>query len=97
MTRRDIYGCVPFQNELVRVEVSGPDLRELLEQSLGRRDGPNLLVSGLTVRYDAAQPRGQRIVSAEVGNAPLAKDRMYKLATTDLWFLVSGEVNVGTS
>lgn len=85
VTRRDVYACMPFQNNIVRVEISGPELRELLEWAVGRPDGPNVLLSGVRVRFDPTQPRGKRILEARLGDAEIARDRMYKLATTDFY------------
>jgi 2',3'-cyclic-nucleotide 2'-phosphodiesterase (5'-nucleotidase family) len=37
----------------------------------------------MSYRYDAGKPAGRRIVAVEVGGRPLARDRVYKLATNE--------------
>lgn len=84
VTKRDVYACVPFQNKLVRLELTGRELVDLLEAALAAMD-PNLEVSGIEVRYDPTKPRLQRAVEVRVGGRPVDYDRAYKVATTDFF------------
>lgn len=86
ITRRDVLAELPFGNHLVVVAVNGSDLRAAIENGLSRL--PNIAgrfpqVSGMRVEYDPQRPAGSRVVSFEVGGAPLDPDRMYKVATND--------------
>ncbi|HEX8696906.1 MAG TPA: bifunctional UDP-sugar hydrolase/5'-nucleotidase [Longimicrobium sp.] len=56
-----LYELQPFQNELVKLEVTGAQLREALEAGLDERGRVNAHVSGLVVDYDPAAPQGSRI------------------------------------
>jgi 2',3'-cyclic-nucleotide 2'-phosphodiesterase (5'-nucleotidase family) len=82
-----LFEIQPFANMLVRVTVRGSDLRAYLE-SFVARGAPRVHVSGLVARYDLARPPGARIVSAEVGGAPLDDGRQYTVAYTD--FMATG-------
>ena len=85
VTRRDVYQCVPFQNELVALTMTGAVLRELVEYVVGRGGDPNAEVAGLSVRYDPRRPRGERVVEALVRGAAIDPARSYRLATTDFY------------
>jgi len=84
VTRRDVYACVPFQNKLARLDLTGRELVELLEAALASMD-PNLEVSGIEIRYDPGKPRLQRAVEVRVGGRPIDYERTYKVATTDFF------------
>jgi 2',3'-cyclic-nucleotide 2'-phosphodiesterase (5'-nucleotidase family) len=86
LTRRDLAAISPFGNVVMTLELTGGTLREVLEQALPQREreaGGFLQVSGLTVSFDPARPAGQRIVTIEVGGAPLDPDRRYTAAVVD--------------
>jgi 5'-nucleotidase len=55
-----LYELQPFANALVRVEVTGAQLKEALENAVSG-DRPDAHLSGMTVRYDPAAPAGQRV------------------------------------
>jgi 2',3'-cyclic-nucleotide 2'-phosphodiesterase (5'-nucleotidase family) len=91
VTRRDVLAELPFGNLLVVVAVKGSDLRAAIENGLSRLPataGRFPQVSGMRVEYDPQQPAGSRVISMEIGGAPLDPDRMYKAATND--FLARG-------
>jgi 5'-nucleotidase / UDP-sugar diphosphatase len=86
VTRRDVLAELPFGNHLVVVTVKGSDLREAIENGLSRLPaiaGRFPQVSGMRVEYEVQRPPGNRVVSVEVGGAPLEPDRMYKVAIND--------------
>ncbi len=58
----DLLDAYPFVDEIIEVELSGAQLREVIEQSLTLERGL-LEVSGLSVRYNLDQPEGARLVS----------------------------------
>ncbi|HEU5194568.1 MAG TPA: 5'-nucleotidase C-terminal domain-containing protein, partial [Methylomirabilota bacterium] len=91
LTRRDVISLVPFNNVVVVLEMTGARLREALEFGLvdrERQGGQFLQVSGLALTFDPGRPPGDRIVSAQVGGAPLASDARYRVAVID--FLARG-------
>ena len=91
LTRRDVVSLVPFNNVVVVLEMTGRRLREALEFGLADRErqgGQFLQVSGMTLTYDPQRPRGERLVTAEVGGRPLDAEARYRVATVD--FLARG-------
>jgi 2',3'-cyclic-nucleotide 2'-phosphodiesterase (5'-nucleotidase family) len=85
VTRREVYECVPFQNPLVTLTLSGKDLAELIEEIVGRRGEPGVESAGLLVRYDPARPAGERVIELLVNGAPLDPSRAYRVGTTDFF------------
>jgi 5'-nucleotidase/UDP-sugar diphosphatase len=86
ITRRDILTELPFGNRLVTVDMSGADLKAAIENGLSQLPNPSgrfPQVSGLTVEADISRPAGQRVVSMNVGDAPLDESKSYSVATND--------------
>ena len=91
ITRRDILAELPFDNRIVTLEIGGGELRRALENGLSRLPdsaGRFPQVSGLVIDVDPGKPPGSRIVSVEVGGAPLDEGKTYRVATND--FLARG-------
>ena len=79
-----LYAVQPFQNQIVRLTISGRDLRRLLEQTLG-----TIHVSGMRITYDPAGRRGNRIADARLADGrSIADGRNYTLAVSD--FMAEG-------
>ncbi len=86
LTRRDITALTPFGNVVMTLELTGRALREVLEQALEHRErqgGGFLQVSGLRASFDPARPAGRRVVTLEVGGAPVDPGRSYTAAVVD--------------
>lgn len=84
LTWGDIRKELPFGNHPVLLEVSGRQLHAALENGLGRIEdakGRFPHISNMTVTYDPAYPRGQRILHLEVDGKPVDSEATYKLAT----------------
>ena len=91
ITRRDIIAEMPFSNRVVTIEISGAGLKRALENGLALWPNPTgrfPQVSGLAIVADASRPRGERIVSLKIDNAPIEDDKLYRVATND--FLARG-------
>ena len=73
-----LYAVMPFGNRLLRLTMSGRELRRFLEQAVGR-----VHVSGMRVTYDGRRSRGNRIVDVRLGEEPLADSRTYSVAVGD--------------
>ncbi len=58
-----LYEFQPFQNDLVRLDMTGALLRRVLEHGLTDDGRPWTHVSGFRVRYDPAAPRGSRVLA----------------------------------
>ncbi|MFZ1699188.1 MAG: 5'-nucleotidase C-terminal domain-containing protein [Pyrinomonadaceae bacterium] len=94
LTKRDVLSILPFNNPIVKVEVTGKLLKQILEHGVARsgpgEDGePGRFpqVSGLKFEYDVKKPVGSRILSITVGGKRVMHEAVYTLATSD--FLVS--------
>jgi 5'-nucleotidase len=87
VTLRDVLSILPFNNDLVKISVTGETLRQALEHGVSRT-GPGSepgrfpQVSGLTYAFDASRPAGQRVTEINVGGRPLDPKRRYTLVTT---------------
>jgi 5'-nucleotidase len=85
LSKRDILSILPFENPIVKVDVTGRVLRQALEHGLAEIDLSNESgrfpqVSGIRYRYDAHRPAGARLVEVQVAGAPLDDNRHYALA-----------------
>ena len=87
LSKRDVYEVAPFGNTVVSMQLSGAQLREVLEVSL-TSEGRMCDVSGLLLRCDPRRPVGQRVLEVTVGGKPLDDSRTYRVATNN--FLAGG-------
>jgi 2',3'-cyclic-nucleotide 2'-phosphodiesterase (5'-nucleotidase family) len=86
---RDLYAEMPFGNVNVCVEIPGRAIWDALENGLSQFEGkagrfPQ--VSGLRFAYDETKPVGSRILKVMIGEKPLDKSSLYKVATVDYMF-----------
>jgi 2',3'-cyclic-nucleotide 2'-phosphodiesterase (5'-nucleotidase family) len=79
ITKRDIYTVSPFGNTLVTMELSGKEIRGIMEGSVD--EAGILQVSGLKVLYDPEKPKGERILEIEIEGKPLKPKKTYSLVT----------------
>ncbi len=94
LTKRDVLSMLPFNNPIVKVEVTGKLLRQIVEHGVAR-SGPGEdnepgrfpQISGMRFVWDPSKPAGSRVVSIEVGGKPVSDTATYTLATSD--FIVS--------
>lgn len=92
LTKRDVLSMLPFNNPIVKVEVTGKTLMGILEHSVARsredsEPGRFPQVSGLKFTFDANKLPGQRIREAYVDGKRIVDEGLYTIATSD--FLVS--------
>jgi 5'-nucleotidase/UDP-sugar diphosphatase len=87
ITPRDVFGVIPFENQLVVVSLKGDFVKTLMESKL-QRPGSGLYISGGKVVVNPSAPQGQRVVQFDIGGEPLNPDRVYKVITTD--YLLQG-------
>ncbi len=92
LTKRDVLSILPFNNPIVKVEISGKTLREVIEHGVARSAEDNEpgrfpQVSGMSFKFDTSKPAGNRVTEIIVGGKPLDEAKTYTLATSD--FLVS--------
>ncbi|MEA3247122.1 MAG: 5'-nucleotidase C-terminal domain-containing protein, partial [Gemmatimonadota bacterium] len=81
-----LFEIQPFGNQLVRIPVTGAELRAYFERVVARAVTTH--VSGAIVTYDPARPAGSRIVELTVGGKPVDPSARYTLAMSD--FMATG-------
>lgn len=87
ITAGDIYRLMPFENDVVSMDLTGAQLRVILAKNLGNGGYPGLEWSGLRVEGEGSG-EGARLVAVRVGDAPLDDARRYRVATNS--FLAAG-------
>ena len=68
--RVDVLDVYPFVDDILLFEVTGAQLKELMEQSFSLERGL-LQISGFEVSYDLSKPIGSRLVSITRGGKPV--------------------------
>jgi 2',3'-cyclic-nucleotide 2'-phosphodiesterase (5'-nucleotidase family) len=87
ITARDIFGVLPFGNELVIVRMLGEMMLRVVERKL-QGSGNGICIAGAEIAYDGDRPNGERVVSFLVGDEPLDLQKEYKVVTVS--FLMEG-------
>ncbi|AGZ46679.1 putative 5'-nucleotidase [Actinoplanes friuliensis DSM 7358] len=101
VTYADAFSVQPFANDVVTQTLTGAKIKQVLEEQW-QPDGASRPVlhlgvsKGLTYSYDAAQPRGQRIIasSLELNGVTLNPTGTYRVTSNS--FLASGGDNFTT-
>lgn len=91
ITVGEVYTVLPFDNTLVKLEVTGEDLLAVLEHGVSKYPetaGAFLQVSGLEFTFDPSREPGHRVTNVLVGGKPLSLNKTYTLATND--FMAAG-------
>ena len=96
LSKRDVMSILPYENPIVKIEVTGATLRAALEhgvsQSLEEKEpGRFPQVSGLRFTFDARRAVGSRITSVEIHGQPLDDKKIYTLATNTFLVLKGGD------
>lgn len=98
LTKRDVLSILPFNNPIVKIELTGKTLREALEHGVARsavgEDGePGRFpqISGMSFKFDTSKPAGSRVTEILVGGKPLDDAKLYTLATSDFLVTRSGD------
>ena len=83
---KDIWGIFPFGNYLIRFQLTGKQVRTLLETHLSL-SGEHLFFSrALRYSFDPKRPSGRRLVDITIRGKPLDPEHIYTLATVEfLW------------
>ena len=87
---------LPFGNTLVVMDLTGAQLRRVLEQQWDRpaASSPSILTvsSSLTYDWDATQPVGRRTANVKVDGKALDDDKVYRVVANN--FLAEGGDNI---
>jgi len=89
VTWGDLYAVQPFSGTILATNLTGEQVRSVLEQQWQFPLPPhNLAVSGLTYTFDAKRPAGSKIVDIRVNGVPLDAGKTYRAAIAD--YLAAG-------
>jgi 5'-nucleotidase len=96
LTQRDVLSILPYNNKVVKVQLTGAVIREALEHgvaSLGTESQPGRFpqVSGIRYSFDASRPPGKRITSITINGKPLDDRGTYTLGTTNYVAIDAGD------
>jgi 5'-nucleotidase / UDP-sugar diphosphatase len=89
ITPRIVYEAIPFEEDLYLIEVTGAQLRRILETGMqGRRR--DMEPAGFTAVRNQAMPDMSKIESLMIGGLPVDSSAVYTLVTTG--YLAQGNV-----
>jgi 2',3'-cyclic-nucleotide 2'-phosphodiesterase (5'-nucleotidase family) len=82
ITYGQLYEVLPFDNQLMALDLTGDQVLRILEHSVADRPG-NMQIAGMTFHFSMSRPAGNRILSATVGDEPLDPAQTYRVVTID--------------
>ncbi|HVS83075.1 MAG TPA: bifunctional UDP-sugar hydrolase/5'-nucleotidase [Pyrinomonadaceae bacterium] len=87
LTKRDVISILPFNNHVVKLQVTGAVIRAALENGVSHsveesQPGRFAQVSSIRYAFDTSRKPGARLTSVTVNGKPLDDRRAYTLATT---------------
>ena len=89
VTYEDLFTTQPFDNGLTRVEMTGAQIEDLLEQQFELEVVTILQISGLEYAYDESKPKGERVTEITLPDGdPLDPSATYTVAANS--FLLTG-------
>ncbi|MFK5584768.1 cell wall-binding repeat-containing protein [Serinicoccus sp. LYQ131] len=92
VTYEEAYNVAPFGNLLVSVDMTGAQVKAVLEQQfVPDRGRPYLALGvseGFTYTWDDSQPEGSKVSGMELDGVPLEMDGTYRVSTLN--FLAEG-------
>lgn len=87
----DLFKTQPFQNDLIIMNLTGRQLKALLEQQFGE-DRPRVMgvSAGFSYTWDMARPRGDKVVqgSLKLAGVPIQPDLQYRVVANS--FIAGG-------
>ena len=87
----DLFKTQPFQNDLISMNLTGKQLKALLEQQFGG-DRPRQMgvSSGFTYSWDASKPLGEKIIAASMrlNGMPIGAELQYRVVANS--FIAGG-------
>jgi 2',3'-cyclic-nucleotide 2'-phosphodiesterase (5'-nucleotidase family) len=86
LTKRDIMDALPFTNFVVKLELTGEQIYQALENAVsGVENGAGRFaqVSGIEYSFNPEQLAGSRIISVKINGKALDQNATYTLATVD--------------
>ena len=88
ITMGGVISVYPFPNELATMDLTGKQLRDLMEHGASLTNGILQVSKGLEMKYDSSKPIGQRVVELTLNGKPIEDATVYHIATQS--FLADG-------
>lgn len=91
ITRRDILDVFPFSNTIVTKELTGTQIKDVLEHGVKlypEKNSAFLQVGGISYHFDPKQKEGEKITDILKDGEPLDLNKKYVVATND--YIASG-------
>ncbi len=89
ITWGELYGVQPFGNQLIKVHLTGQDIRDLLNQQWQKGITRMLQISGIQYSWDANKPNGEKVTTIRLANGEdLDPSKTYSVVANA--FLASG-------
>ncbi|KUW45754.1 bifunctional metallophosphatase/5'-nucleotidase [Escherichia coli] len=88
ITMGGVISTFPFPNELVTMDLTGKQLRSLMEHGASLSNGVLQVSKGLEMKYDSSKPVGQRVITLTLNGKPIEDATIYHIATQS--FLADG-------
>jgi len=90
VTYGELFSVQPFDNQVVKMQLTGDQVYRVLEQQFGSDGRTRILqVSGLKFSYNSTNPAGQRITSVTLPNStPIDRNATYTVAANS--FIATG-------
>lgn len=91
ITRRDIVDVFPFSNTIVTKELTGTQIKDVLEHGVKlypEKNSAFLQVGGISYHFDPKQKEGEKITDILKDGEPLDLNKKYVVATND--YIASG-------
>jgi len=88
ITMGDIISTFPFPNDLVTMDLTGKQLRSLMEHGASLSNGVLQVSKGLEMKYDSSKPVGKRVLALTLNGKAIEDSTVYHIATQN--FLADG-------
>ena len=88
ITMGDVISTFPFPNDLVTMDLTGKQLRSLMEHGASLSNGVLQVSKGLEMKYDSSKPVGQRVLGLTLNGKAIVDATVYHIATQN--FLADG-------
>ncbi|WP_410983739.1 bifunctional metallophosphatase/5'-nucleotidase [Bacillus cereus] len=89
ITWGELYGIQPFGNQLIKVNLTGQDIRDILNQQWQKDKTRMLQISGIQYTWDANKPDGEKVTNIHLTNGEeLIATKTYSVVANA--FLASG-------
>ncbi|MFE5128149.1 bifunctional metallophosphatase/5'-nucleotidase, partial [Bacillus mobilis] len=89
ITWGELYGIQPFGNQLIKVDLTGQDIRDILNQQWQKGTTRMLQISGIQYTWNANKPNGEKVTNIRLTNGEeLSPSKTYSVVANA--FLASG-------